>query len=329
MYRVLVVDDFEPWRRHVRSALETDPRWHIVGEANDGPDAVEKATALQPDVILLDVGLPSLNGIEAARRILARDPSPRILFVSEHRSWDIAKPALDTGARGYIVKSCASRDLIPAMDAIVDGQHFVSAALGDPIEPARDENLEPTCHEIAFYPDENALVEDYARVAQAALEAGNTFVLLTGSVRREQLPRRLRERGVDVDHAVAEGQYCIVDVPHLLARFMVDGWPDEKRFWKAATSLVAELQARGTGKPSRVIVCGECAPTLLNQGHADAALRVEQLWEEFSNAHHIDTVCGYLTGDRTHDQEPPTFRRIRALHARKPRISRALELQTR
>src|SRR5262249_7027377 len=114
--RVLVVDDYEPWRRHVRSALDQQSRFQIIAEAADGLDAVRQARALEPDVILLDVGLPLLNGIEAARQIFGHNLRSRILFVSEHRSSDIAGAALDTGAHGYVVKSDAGRDLLPAME---------------------------------------------------------------------------------------------------------------------------------------------------------------------------------------------------------------------
>ena len=127
--RVLVVDDYEPWRRHIESALQASPRWQVVGEAADGLDAVEKAHALRPDLILLDVGLPSLNGIEAARRILAHDPDRRILFLSENQSWDIVEAALRVGGRGYVLKSDAGSELLSAMEAIVEGQQFVSRSL--------------------------------------------------------------------------------------------------------------------------------------------------------------------------------------------------------
>src|SRR4030095_7378650 len=100
MPNVLVVDDDEPWRRHVCSVLRSSPRWRVAGEASDGLEAVQQATALQPDLILLDIGLPKQNGIQAARRILEIDPRSKILFLSEYRSWDIAEAALCAGARG-------------------------------------------------------------------------------------------------------------------------------------------------------------------------------------------------------------------------------------
>jgi DNA-binding NarL/FixJ family response regulator len=129
-YRVLVVEDHERWRRCVRSLLERGAAWEIVAEVADGLEAVHIVEALKPDLILMDIGLPGLDGIGAARQILAQRPGSRILFVSEHQSSDIVQAALGTGARGYITKSDAARDLLPAMEAIVEGRSFVGARFG-------------------------------------------------------------------------------------------------------------------------------------------------------------------------------------------------------
>src|ERR1700758_3447640 len=103
--RVLVVDDYEPFRRIVCSMLARKLELQIVGEVADGLEAVQKAQELQPDLIVLDLGLPTLNGVEAARRIRKLSPKSKILFVSGNRSPDIAEEALRTGAGGYVVKS--------------------------------------------------------------------------------------------------------------------------------------------------------------------------------------------------------------------------------
>jgi len=127
--RVLVVDDYEPWRRFVRLTLLLHQELQIVGEIMDGPEALRQAEELQPDVILLDIGLPTLNGIEVARRIRVVSPKSRILFVSENRSRDIAEEALSTGAGGYVVKSDAASELLPAVKAVLEGKRFISASL--------------------------------------------------------------------------------------------------------------------------------------------------------------------------------------------------------
>jgi DNA-binding NarL/FixJ family response regulator len=127
--RILVVDDYEPWCRYFSTALQKQPELQVIGEVSDGLEAVQQAEELQPDLILLDIGLPTLNGIEAARRIRKVSPASRILFVSENRSADIAEEALSTGASGYVVKSDAGSELLLAVKAVLEGKRFISASL--------------------------------------------------------------------------------------------------------------------------------------------------------------------------------------------------------
>ena len=102
----------------------------IVGEASDGLEAVQKSGQLLPDLILLDIGLSKLNGIEAARQICEIVPTPAILFVSEIRCLEVAEEALRTCARGYVVKSDVARDLLTAVRAVIADKYFVSSSLG-------------------------------------------------------------------------------------------------------------------------------------------------------------------------------------------------------
>ena len=124
-FRVLVVDDFEPFRRFICLTLKKRPDVQIVGEASDGLEAVQKAEDLQPDLIVLDIGLPSLNGIEAARRIRKLSPDCKILFVSQESSADVVQEALNLGALGYVVKANAGADLLHAVEAVCQGRQFV------------------------------------------------------------------------------------------------------------------------------------------------------------------------------------------------------------
>jgi DNA-binding NarL/FixJ family response regulator len=127
--RVLLVDDYEPWLAFVLNALKKEPQLEIVAQASDGLEAVQRAEQLEPDLILLDIGLPKLNGIEAARRIREVSPTSKILFVSENRSPDVAEEALSNGAGGYVVKSDAASELLPAVKAVLEGKRFISASL--------------------------------------------------------------------------------------------------------------------------------------------------------------------------------------------------------
>ena len=127
--RVLVVDDYEPWHGFVAKLLKKQPELEIVGCVSDGLVAVEQAEQLQPDLILLDIGLPTLNGIEAATRIREISPLSKILFVSENHSVDVAEKALSTGAGGYVVKSDGASDLLAGIKAVLKGKRFVSASM--------------------------------------------------------------------------------------------------------------------------------------------------------------------------------------------------------
>jgi DNA-binding NarL/FixJ family response regulator len=127
--RVLVVDDYEPWHRFISTMLQKQPELQIIGAVCDGLEAVQRAQELQPDLILLDIGLPTVNGLDAARRIRECAPQSKILFVSENRSPEIAEKALGTGASGYLVKSDATSGLLPAIKAVLEGKRFISASL--------------------------------------------------------------------------------------------------------------------------------------------------------------------------------------------------------
>ncbi len=118
MLQILIADDHEVARRGIRAILETHSGWEVCAEARDGREAVELASSLKPDVILLDIGMPNLNGLEAARQILATSPDVPILILTMHDSDNVIREVLRAGARGFLLKSDAGRDLLNAIDAL-------------------------------------------------------------------------------------------------------------------------------------------------------------------------------------------------------------------
>lgn len=127
--RILIVEDYEPFRQFIRSTLGQKPELQIVGEASDGLEGVQQAEELHPDLILLDIGLPTLNGLEAARRILRVAPRSKILFVSQESSADIVLEGLALGALGYVAKAHAGSELLAAVEAVLQNRQFVSSGI--------------------------------------------------------------------------------------------------------------------------------------------------------------------------------------------------------
>jgi DNA-binding NarL/FixJ family response regulator len=129
--RILLVDDHPIVRQGLRTLLEGRPGWEIVGEAADGLEALDKASSLQPDVVVLDVTMPKMNGLEACRLIRQKGSALEILFVTQHDSPQMMREALDAGARGYVVKSNAARDLLEAVEAVSQHREFTALARRD------------------------------------------------------------------------------------------------------------------------------------------------------------------------------------------------------
>ena len=127
--RILVVDDFEPYRRSICSMIRQRPDLTVLAEVQDGLEAVRQAGILQPDLVLLDIALPLLNGIEAARQIVKVASTARIIFLTQESSAEVVHEALALGAWGYVIKAQAGTELLAAVDAVAQGNTFVSSGL--------------------------------------------------------------------------------------------------------------------------------------------------------------------------------------------------------
>ncbi|MFI5070959.1 MAG: response regulator, partial [Terriglobales bacterium] len=127
IFRILIADDHEVVRRGLVALLQGQTDWQVCGEAVDGREAVDKAQQLKPDVIILDIGMPSLNGLEATRQILKTNPHARVLILTLHDSDQVVRDVLNAGARGFLLKSDAARDLVAAVEALRrDKTYFTS-----------------------------------------------------------------------------------------------------------------------------------------------------------------------------------------------------------
>jgi len=331
--RILVVDDFEPWRQKIRSILHERPELLIVAEVGDGLAAVQAAEELKPDLILLDIGLPKLNGIQAALQIQQVSAKSKILFLSENRSRDIAEEALRTGAHAYLTKSSAGSELFPAIEQVLQDKQFVTADLAGPdlidlkhkhITDARDRKksvapLPPVNvsirHELEFYSDDAGFVDGFAHLTEAALEVGNAVVLVTTEPHRKAIIQRLRRDGVDVDAVLKQSRCILLDTAETLSKIMVAGLPDPVRCARLVDDLITRAVKSAKGEHPRVAICGECAPTLLAEGNTEAAIRLEHLWDEVTRRYDADTLCGYLWSAIPRQENNIIFKRICAEHS--------------
>lgn len=130
-FRILIADDHEIVRRGIRALIENHPGWEVCAEASDGRDAVEKARELRPDLVLVDVSMPNLNGLDAARQILEIVPQTRVLILTMHESEQIVREVLEVGARGFLLKSDAARDLVSAIQALQRRTTFFTSSVAE------------------------------------------------------------------------------------------------------------------------------------------------------------------------------------------------------
>lgn len=310
--RVLVVDDYEPWRRFVCSTLQQRPQIQVIGEASDGSEAVRKAQELQPDLILLDIGLPEVNGIQAARQICELVPKARIIFLSAISSQGIAEETLRIGANGYVVKSSARGELLPAVDAVLQGRTFMSAqfgprlvqsgsdrtesAAGLPNSAARPGAGQAGAHEVAFYSDEISYLDDGADCIGAALKAGNAAVVVATQAHRDGLRARLQADGLNMDAVIEQGRYIAMDAATALGTFMANGLPDSGRFLQRLADVIESVAAVAraqNGEQARVTVFGEGVQLLWAQGKIEGAIQVEKLCNQLVRTHNVDIICAY------------------------------------
>src|ERR1700690_1365673 len=129
--RILLADDHEIVRRGLRSLLERREGWEVCGEAGDGREAVEKALQLKPDVVIVDIGMPNLNGLDTTRQLLQHDPQQKVIVLTITDSDQVIREALDAGARGFVLKSDAARDLVSAVEALQRNRMFFTPRVND------------------------------------------------------------------------------------------------------------------------------------------------------------------------------------------------------
>ena len=294
--KILVVEDFEQFRQLIVSTLQQ--RTKQIAEASDGMEALQEAEKQQPDLVSLDIGLPSLNGIEVARRLRKLAVPPKIVFISQESSPEVVAEALNLGALGYVHKTRAGSDLLPAIDAALEGRRFVSSGLQ--IGGAMDAQTQFR-HQILFYADDSVLLDGLARFIASALDAGNPVIAWVDGSHQHSLRGRLREGRVDIDGAIQRGLFMSSDTAET---------PDPRRFLEVIKGL-RETASRTGKKHPRVALCGDLASRLWAEGKTDEAIRLEQQSSELARTHDMDILCAYPLD---YGQRNGAFTKIRVEH---------------
>lgn len=287
VFRILLVDDFAPFRRFIRSALESRPEFRIVDEASDGLEAVRKAKDLQPDLILLDIGLPHLNGIAAAMQIRVFAPRAKILFVSLEASPEIVREAFRLGGHGYIRKVHAYAELIPASEAVLADKQFVSHDL----EFSNGANGHR--HDVQFYSDDSVFIESAYRLTANALKTDGAAVVIATDSHQKGLMKRLREAAFDVDGAIQRGIYIPLNGSEAVLDIMVNGLLDRRRYVEKLSGAIESSYKAMNDTHRRVALFGEGVGLVYEDGNADGAIEMERICNELIDTFPVDMVCAY------------------------------------
>jgi len=287
LVRILVVEDFEPFRRFLHVALQRRANFNVVGEAVDGLEAIQKAKDLQPDLILLDIGLPKLSGLAAAEQIRLLAPETKILIVSLESSPTAIEEAFRLGALGYIHKLRTDLDLLPAIEAVLAGRQFVSSDLGFSVTPKLQHR-----HELHFWSNDEVFLESGTRFLGGALKAEGSVIVLATAPHRKSLLQRLKAESLDVDGAIRRGAYIPVDATETLSKILVNGLVDERRVSKIFTSIIESAIKAKKNPNSPVALLGEMAGIMCAEGNTNAAMQLEKQGNQLLEKN-IDVLCPY------------------------------------
>lgn len=209
-FRILIVDDHAVVRRGVRALLESQDGWEVCGEATNGLDAIEKVAELKPDLVVLDVSLPGLNGLEATPKILKASPNTEVLVLTMHHSEELVRQVLRSGAKGYVLKSDADHSLVEAIESVRQHKPFVTNAVTEFALDSylRGDSGEMEVPKVPTTPRERQIIQLVAE-SRSSKEVAATLGISVKTVEshRTNIMRKLRLRSVSdlVRYAIRNG----------------------------------------------------------------------------------------------------------------------------
>jgi DNA-binding NarL/FixJ family response regulator len=294
---VLIVDDHELVRRAIRSFIESQPDYHVCGEAGDGTEAIEKVRQLRPNLVLMDINMPRMDGLDATRVIRHEAPNCDVVIITQNDMAIAREQARNVNAKGVVAKCNLTRDLLLVMRGV---QMESNSSLGTTKDLAS--HGEPWCgvlnsaaprdHIVQLYQDQQFLNRAVCRFAAAAIMNGEGVILVPTVAHWDAFRPRLESEGVDVKAAEKRGQLTVVDADNLLPTFMREGMPDSPVFLGLAQNVIS--QARGDGRYPKVRWWGEMVNILWERGEVAASMQLEDQFDQLAHEQEIAIFCSFL-----------------------------------
>ncbi len=295
--------------------LQAHPELQVIGEVSNGIEAVQQAEQLNPDLILLDLNLPKLNGIAAARQIRQVSPKSKIIFVSQENSLDVVQEALSTGALAYVYKGYAGSELLPAIEAALRGERFASSSIWGHKPTGIPVTTGPRYHKVLFYSDDAVFLDNFTHCIAAALMAGSAVIMNVTKSHLRILIQRLKAGGVDIDRAIQQGTFIALDAAETFSPIMVNNLPDSVRFLSLTNDLIEAVAKTTKVDHPRIVLCGEGVGLLCAEGKTDAAFQVEQLCNVLAKARDVNFLCAYPLSSFHAAEDEREFQNICAEHS--------------
>jgi len=334
--RILVLQEFDQFQTSIAPILQQRPDWHVVAVASEASDAVRLAKQLQPELILLDIDLPRMNGIKAARQIRTVAPESKTVFLSHESSIGLLREVLRFGVRAYVSKEHTSSELIAAIEAVLQNSHFIgsggashelaSAGGSHPdrrmknvltvmTSPSRQKPLTAPSHEIQFYSEDTVLLDRLSGFVEAALRAGHSAIVCATRSWRDDLVHALHGRGLDVVDLIRRRNYVAFDAVETLSTCTTGESLDGPKFLQLLGGVITISADAARGIRPRVALYQECASLLWAQGRQEVAIHLERLLNDLVNRYDVDVLCGYSVNYVHGDEDIHVIQRLCAEHS--------------
>jgi CheY-like chemotaxis protein len=281
----LIVDDHPEMLRRVSALLES--RFDVIGVARDGYEALDLAPSLAPDVIVLDVVMPRLDGLQVAARFQELGLPARVVVMTSHDDEDYVEQAFRAGARGFVHKTRLAVDLVRALDHVHDGRFFL------PSLPSLLAVADAGAHALQFHSYDRRFILGVSSLINRALRRGHVAAVVATTAVRAGVAEQLQSYGWHVGDAGDYGRYHAIDAAESLAGIMRDDRPDPERLGESVAALERLRVETADPADGRLTLVGEIAVPLLLSGDTDGAMEIERLWNALTRDLPWLGVCCY------------------------------------